>query len=112
MEAINWWPLTGSKPMLTDEQIAEGWKEPRGAEKERAETVSIEAFPQIIPVGRLGAIAPKAWGAAGANAAAMDMIERRILRIEIALRRAGIEVESLDLPDAIEALAHKDAGNG
>lgn len=34
----------------------------------------------------------------GAITAQLGMIERRILRIEMALRRAGIEVEELELP--------------
>ncbi|MDQ4421505.1 hypothetical protein OOT33_13840 [Sphingobium sp. DEHP117] len=32
------------------------------------------------------------------RAAQLDMIECRILRIEMALRQAGIEVEALELP--------------
>ena len=30
--------------------------------------------------------------------AGLDMAERRILRLEMALRRAGIEIEAVELP--------------
>lgn len=55
-----------------------------------------ELFPPSFGIGRLGAICSHTGLAAAAQA---DMIERRLLRIEIALRRAGIEVEALQLPD-------------
>lgn len=52
-------------------------------------------------VGRLGATVSgpvyRQVGETAAHAAQIDMIERRILRIEKALRQAGIEVESIPL---------------
>ena len=48
--------------------------------------------------GRLGARAYGPHAAALIGEEQIDLIERRILRIEMALRRAGIEVEHLDLP--------------
>ena len=48
-----------------------------------------------IGVGRLGATCHHAHAA---QAAQLDMIERRILRIEMALRRTGVEVEWINLP--------------
>lgn len=55
----------------------------------------IEEEPPTYTVGLLGAIChtPDV-----AQRARMEMAERRILRIEMALRRAGIDVEHLDLP--------------
>lgn len=52
---------------------------------------------QTIGVGLLGAHSPASHGVVGADAARLLMIERRILRIERALRRTGIEVEDLEL---------------
>ncbi len=46
-------------------------------------------------VGLLGATTTSP---ACADAVRINVIERRILRIEMALRQAGIEVEHLDLP--------------
>ena len=55
----------------------------------------IEEEPPTYCVGLLGATCHSAAHGQGART---TMIERRILRIEMALRRAGIEVEHLDLP--------------
>lgn len=52
-----------------------------------------------IGIGCLGAVVPDTPIYPHVMQNARDeMIERRILRIEMALRRAGIEVENIDLP--------------
>ena len=57
----------------------------------------------VMGIGRLGATALTARvmqnGTMEMQIAQIDMIERRILRIEMAMRRAGIEVESIRLDD-------------
>lgn len=53
----------------------------------------------MISIGMLGAVSPKAHGYKAAQASQLRMIEQRILRIEMLLRRAGIEPESLPLPE-------------
>jgi hypothetical protein len=57
----------------------------------------------VMGVGRLGATALTARvmqnGTTEMQIAQINMIERRILRIEMAMRRAGIEVESIRLDD-------------
>lgn len=52
-------------------------------------------FENLLSAGILGATAtdPRLL-----DNARLLMIERRLLRIEMALRRAGIEVENIDLP--------------
>jgi len=50
---------------------------------------------EIIGIGMLGAVGSSFEGAKEARLA---MIERRILRIEMLLRNAGIEPESIKLP--------------
>lgn len=55
-------------------------------------------IPQTISIGRLGATARLDCPEYLQLSAALDMAERRILRLEMALRRACIEVERLDLP--------------
>lgn len=52
-----------------------------------------------IGVGRLGAGIASNQPIETLNAIQLDMIERRILRIEAALKLAGIDVEALPLPD-------------
>lgn len=52
----------------------------------------------VLGVGLLGATSPLDGGIELAKGAQINMIERRILRIEMALRRAGIEVEAIELP--------------
>jgi hypothetical protein len=49
-------------------------------------------------VGRLGAYSD-ASHPRFLQAAQMDMIERHILRLEEALRRAGINIDELELPE-------------
>ena len=51
------------------------------------------------PVGRLGALAPNSADSTDEMRLGWrtDMAERRILRIEAALRLAGVEVENLEL---------------
>ena len=51
-----------------------------------------------VSVGRLGALAPEAYDRLGQVMVALDMSERRILRLEMVLRRAGIEPEVVELP--------------
>ena len=51
-----------------------------------------------VSKGRLGAVAYGPHAARLIGEEQIDLIERRILRLEMALRRAGIEVEHLDLP--------------
>lgn len=46
----------------------------------------------VFHVGLLGATAPASHGVEGLKGAQIDMIERRILRIEAALRQAGIDL--------------------
>lgn len=72
--------------MLTPEMRQDGW-------------VDITETMSLIGAGILGATCPASHGVVGANAARLLMIEQRILRIEMALRRAGIEVEALPLPE-------------
>ena len=55
-------------------------------------------MPEMIGVGKLGATVRKDFSDFGYLVAALDMAERRILRLEMALRRAGIEVEMTELP--------------
>jgi hypothetical protein len=49
----------------------------------------------MIGVGRLGAQSPARFGVEVAKGAQIDMIERRILRIETALRGAGIILDDI-----------------
>ncbi len=58
-------------------------------------------LPIRCGVGMLGATFDQRGGMIGAQAAQAEMIERRILRIEMALRRAGIEVETFPLPEPV-----------
>jgi hypothetical protein len=51
-----------------------------------------------IGVGRLGAVATENMSSTALLVAALDMAERRILRLETALRHTGIEVERTELP--------------
>ncbi len=62
-------------------------------------SLKLEDFA-FFNVGRLGAqISGKTTTNQNAILmAALDMAERRILRLEMALRRAGIEVEETELP--------------
>jgi len=53
----------------------------------------------FISVGLLGASVPSSHGIEALKGAQILEIERRILRIEMALRRAGIEVEMVDHPN-------------
>lgn len=59
------------------------------------------AIPSMTGIGRLGALVREPFvrqgGLPSAHSAQIDMIERRILRIEKALRLTGIEVEQIDL---------------
>ncbi len=55
----------------------------------------IDIRAQSFGSGLLGATGATAQEAKNAR---LNLIERRIIRIEMALRRAGIEVEALDLP--------------
>jgi hypothetical protein len=48
-------------------------------------------------IGRLGASATGGVSHAMLVGAQTDMIERRILRIEAALRQAGIDIDALDI---------------
>ncbi len=60
-------------------------------------TLDMSRLP-TISIGRLGATVPQAYDRTMMLMAALDMAERRILRLEMALRRAGIEVEHTELP--------------
>lgn len=62
------------------------------------EMVELE-MPVMFGVGYLGATCDSRFGQASFQAARDAMIERRILRIEMALRRAGTEVEHIPLPE-------------
>lgn len=53
---------------------------------------------QVMGVGYLGATFDMSHGVNAGQHARDTMIERRILRLEMVLRRAGIEVEQCDLP--------------
>lgn len=55
-------------------------------------------MPQMLGVGYLGATFDINGGQSAAQHARDTMIEQRILRLEMVLRRAGIEVEQCDLP--------------
>jgi hypothetical protein len=55
--------------------------------------------PKIIGIGRLGSVATADMSNTSLLVAALDMAERRILRLEMALRRASIEVELTELPE-------------
>lgn len=57
------------------------------------------AFMGQLSIGRLGAIARPEHSSAAMAACQMDMIERRILRLEAALLQAGIDVQSMELPE-------------
>lgn len=61
------------------------------------ETMKLVEMPSVCGIGRLGATFDSKHGKIMADAAQLDMIERRILRLEMLLRRAGIEPESVDL---------------
>lgn len=50
------------------------------------------------PVYSIGLLGASGQSAAEAEAMRLITIERRILRIEMALRRAGIEVENVEMP--------------
>ena len=65
-----------------------------------ADNSMIDATPSLttIGIGLLGATASGEQALAKLPEARLEMIERRILRIEMALRRSGVEVEFLDLP--------------
>jgi len=60
-------------------------------------SLNISDFAQIS-VGRLGALTHQRASEISMLMAALDMAERRILRIEMAMRRAGIEPELVELP--------------
>lgn len=64
---------------------------------ERIALIDFE-MPETMGVGYLGATFDARGGLHAAQAERDEMIERRILRVEMALRRAGIEVESVELP--------------
>jgi hypothetical protein len=57
-----------------------------------------QKLPSVIGVGRLGATATEGMSTTALLCEALGMAERRILRLEMALRRAGIEVEMTELP--------------
>jgi hypothetical protein len=64
-----------------------------------ADEVTVSVFDtSMIGIGMLGAVSPTAHGLEAAKEARLLMIERRILRAEMLLRRAGIEPESIELP--------------
>lgn len=60
--------------------------------------LKLGTFLNTCQAGRLGAIVGEHATPASIAQAQLDMVERRILRIEMALRRAGIEVEAIELP--------------
>lgn len=62
-----------------------------------AEYIKAPSFDELA-IGRLGATVWPNQSQISMLVAALDMAERRILRLEMALRRAGIEVEHIDLP--------------
>lgn len=55
-------------------------------------------MPQSVNVGFLGATSYAEYGREAWDEARFTMIERRILRLEMVLRRHGIEPESANLP--------------
>lgn len=54
--------------------------------------------PEIVGVGLLGATVDARFGLNNARDERLTMIERRIIRIEMAMRQGGIEVERIPLP--------------
>ena len=56
-------------------------------------------FELPLGIGRLGAMVHPSAPSASMAMAAQDMAERRILRIEAALRKAGISIDDLELPE-------------
>lgn len=60
-------------------------------------TLDMSSIPQIA-IGRLGAVVPQEFDRTMMLMAALDMAERRIIRLEMAMRRAGLEPESVSLP--------------
>lgn len=53
----------------------------------------------FLTVGRLGAVVNSDRPVSTMTMAALDMAERHILRLEAALRKAGINVDELELPE-------------
>lgn len=64
-----------------------------------SETIYIPLITGRLSGGRLGATVPERSSPDYALTAALDMAERRILRLEMALRRSGVEVELVELPE-------------
>jgi hypothetical protein len=64
--------------------------------------IPTNTYFRSLGAGRLGAFVAgfgdREISAAELSAAQIDMIERRILRLEMVLRMAGIEVDQLELP--------------
>ena len=54
-----------------------------------------------LAIGMFGATLPLKHGLGMAKGAQIAMIERRILRLEMALRRAGFEVEEIPLREIV-----------
>ncbi len=64
--------------------------------------IEFKPVPNMLRVGRLGAMLLElpdgTFDLNNAGTVRIDMIERRILRIEVALANAGIDVTELPLP--------------
>lgn len=85
--------------MSEKEDMADDIRRRLEADGARVQTIEIDdmvAF-NIMGIGLLGATFDSRMGVVGAQAARDEMIERRILRLEMLLRRAGIEPEMIPL---------------
>ena len=66
---------------------------------EELETGSILSFnANFLSAGLLGASVPEGDGLSALKEKRLYEIERRIIRIEMAMRRAGVEVEMVEFP--------------
>lgn len=58
--------------------------------------IKVQTIPAFLTYGRLGAVVDESMSRDSMQNAAIDMAERRIIRLEEALRKAGVNIDDLE----------------